>query len=112
MTSRIQCMRRCQSIYVYNPWCVRGVCILYSRQGDELAFHHLADETLDELTDFFDDLGERDSTHSDFDASFSVRLPCIYVPSLLSLFLSLSLSLSLQSGVLTVGLGGELNSGM
>ena len=70
-----------------------GVCI-YSRQGDELAFHRLADETLDELTDFFDDLGERDSTHSDFDASFSVRLPCIYIPSLLSLFLSLSLSLS------------------
>ena len=39
-----------------------------------MTYHHLADETLDELTDFFEDLGERDCTHSDFDASFSVCL--------------------------------------
>ena len=44
-----------------------------SRQGDELTYHRLADETLDELTDFFEDLGERTCTSSDFDAFFSVR---------------------------------------
>jgi hypothetical protein len=44
-----------------------------SRQGDELTYHRLADETLDELTDFFEDLGERTCTSSDFDAFFSVK---------------------------------------
>ncbi|CAI8003944.1 Frataxin, mitochondrial, partial [Geodia barretti] len=53
--------------------------------GDELTYHRLADETLDELTDFFEDLGERTCTSSDFDAFFS-------------------------SGVLTVNLGGGLGT--
>ena len=53
-----------------------------------MTYHRLVGETLEELTDFFEDLGERDCTHSDFDASFSVCL------SLSTLFL-LSLRYSL-----------------
>ena len=49
------------------------------REGDELTYHRLADETLDEMTEFFEDLGERDTTHSDFDAYFSVRFFLLWV---------------------------------
>ena len=71
-----------------------------------MTYHRLADETLDELTEFLEDLGERDYTHSDFDASFSVRLP----PSLpLSLPVHVELFLPPQAGVLKVSLGGELS---
>ena len=51
------------------------MCAVFNfRHGDELSYHHVADETLDELTEFFEDLGERGLTHADFDTSFAVHL--------------------------------------
>lgn len=61
-----------RSLYLYLP------LLLSPRAGDDLTYHRIADETLDELTDFFEDLAERGLTHSDFDTSLSV---CIYIHS-------------------------------
>lgn len=48
-------------------------CMVYCRVGDEVTYHRVADETLDELTEFLEDLGERGITHRDFDTSLAVR---------------------------------------
>lgn len=48
-------------------------CLVYCRDGDEVTYHRVADETLDELTEFLEDLGERGITHRDFDTSLAVR---------------------------------------
>ena len=48
-------------------------CYLYPcRQLDELTYEKLADETLDELASFFEDLGDSGLCHKDYDAQFSV----------------------------------------
>ena len=44
------------------------------RQLDELTYEKLADETLDELASFFEDLGDSGLCHKDYDTQFSVRL--------------------------------------
>ena len=52
-----------QSCYLYP--CTR-------RQLDELTYEKLADETLDELASFFEDLGDSGLCHKDYDTQFSV----------------------------------------
>ena len=42
------------------------------RQLDELTYEKLADETLDELASFFEDLGDSGLCHKDYDTQFSV----------------------------------------
>ena len=55
--------------------------MVYCREGDEVTYHRVADETLDELTEFLEDLGERGITHKDFDTSLAVcqhtQWPCM-----------------------------------
>ena len=58
-------------VYVYSYILVH-MCVC-CRQLDELTYHRVADETLEELTEFFDDLAESGLTHKDFDTSFAVR---------------------------------------
>jgi hypothetical protein len=50
------------------------------RELDELAFEKLSDETLDELAEFFEDLGDSGLCHEDYDTSLAVRLiaTCTY----------------------------------
>lgn len=46
--------------------------MVYCRNGDEMTYHRLADETLDEITEFLEDIGECGITHGDFDSSLAV----------------------------------------
>lgn len=46
---------------------------MVSRELDERMYEKLANETLDELAAFFEDLGDSGLCHKDFDASFAVR---------------------------------------
>ena len=40
---------------------------------DELTYHHIADETMESLTEFFDDLGDMlPQGHQDYDVTFGV----------------------------------------
>jgi len=48
-----------------------------------LTYEKLADETLDELASFFEDLGDSGLCHKDYDAQFAVSnilLPLLLVP--------------------------------
>ena len=47
---------------------------------DENAYEKLADETLDELAEFFEDLGDSGLCHSDFEAVLAVSLIPSRVP--------------------------------
>ena len=43
------------------------------RDLDEVTYEKLADETLDELAAFFEDLGDTGLCHKDFDVQYGVR---------------------------------------
>ena len=43
-----------------------------SRELDDIAYEKLSDETLDELADFFEDLGDSGLCHKDYDSSLAV----------------------------------------
>ena len=44
----------------------------FFRELDELAFHKLSDATLDELAEFFEDLGDSGLCSDDYDVSLAV----------------------------------------
>ena len=51
-----------------------GLLLCWFRVLDELQYHKLADETLEELGQFFEDLGDTGLCPSDFDVSLAVSL--------------------------------------
>ena len=55
-----------------------------SRPLDDALFHKLADETLDELTEFFEDLGDSGLCSGDFDVTMSVSVHAITIALTLS----------------------------
>lgn len=50
---------------------VRTSC-LFCRELDDLSFHKLSDATLDELAEFFEDLGDSGLCSNEFDVSLAV----------------------------------------
>ena len=44
---------------------------------DEVSYHHVADETLDAIADFFEDLGESATSPKDYDVQLSVGFYCL-----------------------------------
>ena len=42
------------------------------RELDDLTYEKLSDETLDELAEFFEDLGDSGLCHKDYDSSLAV----------------------------------------
>lgn len=50
--------------------CVLNLC----RQLDDITFHKLSDNTLNELADFFEDLGDSGLCCSDFDVALAVSV--------------------------------------
>lgn len=65
------------------PRCVHTTeCVPTHRELDEITYQRIADATLDELAEFFENLGDSGLCHRDFDVNFTVsdHAPCcIYV---------------------------------
>ena len=54
-------------------------CILsLSRELDDITYEKLSDETLDELAEFFEDLGDSGLCPAEYDSSFAVSALTVY----------------------------------
>lgn len=53
------------------------------RELDDITYEKLSDETLDELAEFFEDLGDSGLCHKDYDSSLSVSSIKVHVHILL-----------------------------
>ena len=51
---------------------VHVIIILLYRELDDLTYEKLSDETLNELAEFFEDLGDSGLCHKDYDSSLAV----------------------------------------
>ena len=49
------------------------------RELDDITYEKLSDETLDELAEFFEDLGDSGLCHKDYDSSLSVSSKCMCI---------------------------------
>lgn len=62
------------SVYIFLS-CTNVRLLTYflsCRELDELTYEKLSDETLDELAEFFEDLGDSGLCHKDYDTSLAV----------------------------------------
>lgn len=67
------------SKFYFQVICVTWNVILLNRDLTESAYEKLADETLDALADYFEDLTDESFTASDYDVVFSVSIYTVYV---------------------------------
>lgn len=58
------------------------------RELDDISFHKLSDATLDELAEFFEDLGDSGLCSSDYDVSLAVSFKHNEVLALMCLFVT------------------------
>ena len=69
-------MRRTYDLHITVTLCTRflapTVHVCAYRELDELTYDKLSDETLDELAEFFEDLGDSGLCHKDYDSSLAV----------------------------------------
>lgn len=70
-------VERCYSLMCLSPmsviWCPTHTLHTYARRElDDISFHKLSNETLDELADFFEDLGDSGLCSADFDVTLAV----------------------------------------
>ena len=61
-------MRRSSAAQLYT-----SLPSFYHRELDEITYHRIADATLDELAEFFENLGDSGLCHQEFDVNFTVR---------------------------------------
>ena len=62
-------------VLIFGSSVIYSVCIvfsIFSRELDDITYEKLSDETLDELAEFFEDLGDSGLCPADYDSSFAV----------------------------------------